>query len=226
MLAPEISLLDYLPGYIGWKDLNRNYLGANKALLELKGFRDVEELAGKTDEELSPWAIEENNMFQQQDLCVLNGEKIATVHFDSKASEVFLLEKCPLTDQDNKVTGLIYSCHPYPKNEVFRVLRQFDDKLHLSPHYYTLNDNKNIYGLTDREHECVFLLIRGKSAKEIGALLSLSKRTIESYIENIKDKMDCRNKAEILVKAMLNGYHNFIPARLQQEAIIKSLESL
>ncbi|HAT1973098.1 LuxR C-terminal-related transcriptional regulator [Legionella pneumophila serogroup 1] len=223
MLASEISLLDYLPGYIGWKDLNRNYLGANKALLELKGFRDVEELAGQTDEELSPWAIEENKIFQQQDLCVLNGEKVATVHFDSKTNEVFLLEKCPLTDQDNKVTGLIYSCHPYPKNEIFRVLRQFDDKCHLSPHHYTLNDNKNIYGLTDREQECVFLLIRGKSAKEIGALLSLSKRTIESYIENIKNKMDCRNKAEILVKAVLNGYHNYFPARLQQVAIIRLL---
>ncbi|TIG53834.1 helix-turn-helix transcriptional regulator [Legionella pneumophila] len=223
MLAPEISLLDHLPGYIGWKDLNRNYLGANKALLELKEFRDIEELAGKTDEELSPWATEENKMFQQQDLRVLNGEKIATVHFDSKTSEVFLLEKRPLTDQDQKVTGLIYYCHPYPKNEIFRVLRLFDDKWHLSPHYYTLNDNKNIYGLTDREHECVFLLIRGKSAKEIGALLSLSKRTIESYIENIKNKMDCRNKAEILVKAVLNGYHNYFPARLQQAAIIRSL---
>lgn len=133
------------------------------------------------------------------------------------------MEKRPLTDQDQKVTGLIYYCHPYPKNEIFRVLRLFDDKWHLSPHYYTLNDNKNIYGLTDREHECVFLLIRGKSAKEIGALLSLSKRTIESYIENIKNKMDCRNKAEILVKAVLNGYHNYFPARLQQAAIIRSL---
>ncbi|HGJ5226009.1 TPA: hypothetical protein ACJXEA_000027 [Legionella pneumophila subsp. fraseri] len=57
MRIPEISLLDHLPGYIGWKDLNHHYVGANKALLELKGFRDVEELAGKTDEELSPWAI-------------------------------------------------------------------------------------------------------------------------------------------------------------------------
>lgn len=223
MLFPEISLLDHLPVYIGWKDLNRHYLGANKALLDFKGFSDVEEVAGKTDEELSPWSIEENKIFQQQDLCVLNGEKVSTVHLDSKTSEVFLLEKCPLTDQNNKVTGLIYYCRPCHKNEVFRMLRQFDDKLHLSTHHYTLNDNENKYELTNRECECVFLLIRGKSAKEIGALLSLSKRTIESYIENIKNKMDCKNKAEILVKAVLNGYHNHIPARLNQAAIIKSL---
>ncbi|HAT2070740.1 TPA: PAS domain-containing protein [Legionella pneumophila] len=111
MRDPEISLLDHLPGYIGWKDLNRHYVGANKALLELKGFRHVEELAGKTDEELSPWAIEENKLFQQQDFHVINGEKVATVHSNAKTSEVFLLEKCSLTDQNNQVTGLIYHYH-------------------------------------------------------------------------------------------------------------------
>lgn len=223
MLVPEVSLMDHLPGYIGWKDLNRRYLGANKALLELKGFSDAEEVAGKSDEELSPWSIEENKMFQLQDLCVLNGEKVATFHLDSTTSEVFLLEKAPITDQNNNVTGLIYYCHPCQKNDVFRMLRQFDDKLDLNPHHYILNSNENKFGLTLRESECVFLLIRGKSAKEIGVLLSLSKRTIESYIENIKNKMDCKNKAEILVKAVLNGYHNHIPARLNQTDIIKSL---
>jgi DNA-binding CsgD family transcriptional regulator len=119
--------------------------------------------------------------------------------------------------------GLIYYCRPCDKNAVFRVLKQLDESLQLSSTHYTLGDNANKYKLTIRECECVFLLIRGKSAKEIGALLSLSKRTIESYIENIKNKMDCKNKADILVKAVLNGYHNHIPARLNQDAIIKSL---
>lgn len=223
MLLPEKSLMDHLSCHIGWKDLNRHYIGANKALLELKGVSEVEEIAGKTDEELTPWSIEENKIFQQQDLCVLNGDKVSTVHIDSKNGDVFLLEKSPLTDQSNTVTGLIYYCRPYHKNEVVRMLHQFDDALDLSTRHYTLNDNQNKYQLTSRECECVFLLIRGKSAKEIGVLLSLSKRTIESYIENIKNKMNCKNKAEILVKAVLNGYHNHIPARLNQAAVMKSL---
>ncbi|MBL7480003.1 helix-turn-helix transcriptional regulator [Legionella bononiensis] len=223
MLIPELSLLDHLPGYIGWKDLNRHYLGANKALLELKGFSDLEDFNGKTDEELSPWSIEENELFHQQDLSVLNGKKVSTVHMDSKTGEVYLLEKNPLTDPKNNVTGLIYYCRPCSKDEVFQMLRQYDETLQLSGHHYTLIDHENKYELTNREYECVFLLIRGKSAKEIGTLLSLSKRTVESYIEHIKNKMDCKNKAEILVKAMLSGYHHHIPARLNQATIIKSL---
>lgn len=185
MHLPEQLLIDHLPGYIGWKDLNRRYLGANKALLELKGFRDAKEITGKTDEELSPWANESNKIFQQQDVCVLNGGTVSIVHSDSTGKEIFQLEKSPLTDQNNNITGLIYYCRPCNKH----------------------NEYQNKFELTIRECECVYLLIKGKSAKEIAALLSLSKRTIESYIENIKNKMDCKNKAEILVKAILNGYH-------------------
>ena len=223
MLVPEKSLLDYLPGFIGWKDANRHYFGANKALLIMKGLIETEEITGKTDEELTPWSIEDNQMYQQQDLCVLNGDKVSMAHIDAITNEVFLLQKCPLTDHNNNVTGLIYQCHPYQKSEVIRMLRQLDAKFNLGSNHYTLNNRRNKYELTNREHECVFLLLRGKSAKEIGTLLSLSKRTVESYIENIKNKMNCKNKAEILVEAVLSGYHTHLPENLNQAAIIKLL---
>src|SRR5690349_14763318 len=122
MLLPEKSLLDHLSGHIGWKDLNRHYVGANKSLLQLKGFRHVEEIAGKSDEELTPDSIEDNKIYQQQDLSVLNGEKVSTIHFDSTSNEVFQLEKTPLTDQNNKVNGLIYYCRPYQKSDVVKLL--------------------------------------------------------------------------------------------------------
>ena len=223
MLPLEISLLDQLPGCIGWKDLNCQYIGANKALLKLKQIRATEDMIGKTDEELSPWSVEENKLFQQQDVHVLNGEKLSTVHFDLKTKEVFLLEKSPLVNHNKEVIGLIYCCRPYQKDDVYRILRQIDKKLNIKPVHYLLNTSNNTYQLSSREYECIFLLIRGKTAKEIGALLSLSKRTVESYIDNIKNKMDCKNKAEILVKSILNGYHEYIPERLNQAAFIKSL---
>lgn len=52
--------------------------------------------------------------------------------------------------------------------------------------------------LTPRERQCLKLLIQDKSAKETGAILGLSSRTIESYFENIKNKLTCWNKHEIL----------------------------
>jgi hypothetical protein len=80
--SKDILLLDCLPGAIGWKDINFKYLGANKGLLQLKGIKDIKEIQGKTDNDVSPVAENDNALFEEQDLQVLKGEKIATIHED------------------------------------------------------------------------------------------------------------------------------------------------
>ena len=52
--------------------------------------------------------------------------------------------------------------------------------------------------LTPRERQCLKLLTEDKSAKETAALLGLSRRTVESYFENIKNKLSCTYKHEVL----------------------------
>lgn len=56
---------------------------------------------------------------------------------------------------------------------------------------------KKIALLTQREKQCLFLFLSGKTALETALELSLSPRTIEFYFENIKDKLDCANKREL-----------------------------
>lgn len=48
--------------------------------------------------------------------------------------------------------------------------------------------------LTQRECECIHYLAIGKTAEEISIILGISKRTVETHIENIKIKLDCRNQ--------------------------------
>jgi DNA-binding CsgD family transcriptional regulator len=55
--------------------------------------------------------------------------------------------------------------------------------------------------LTQRERQCLQHLLNGKNAKETAALLNLSPRTVEFYLENIKVKFNCSNKGEIFTKA-------------------------
>lgn len=57
--------------------------------------------------------------------------------------------------------------------------------------------------LTSREKECLKRLTEDKSAKEIALALQLSHRTVEFYLENIKNKLDCTNKQELLKIARL-----------------------
>lgn len=50
---------------------------------------------------------------------------------------------------------------------------------------------------TSREIEIISLLVNGKSYKEIGILIDISPRTVESHIRSIMSKMKCNSKREI-----------------------------
>lgn len=52
--------------------------------------------------------------------------------------------------------------------------------------------------ISPREKDCLELLQKGKTAKESAETMGISPRTIEFYLENIKDKLGCVNKKEIL----------------------------
>lgn len=52
--------------------------------------------------------------------------------------------------------------------------------------------------LSRRELDCAFFLVQGMSNKEIAQNLSVSTRTIEDYINNIRYKMNCKSKAKLI----------------------------
>jgi DNA-binding NarL/FixJ family response regulator len=58
-------------------------------------------------------------------------------------------------------------------------------------------DSSPISRLTDRELEVFALLGRGNTTREISELLNLSIKTIETYRENIKSKLDITTSAEL-----------------------------
>lgn len=61
------------------------------------------------------------------------------------------------------------------------------------------------YKLTQREIQCLKLLVAGHSARSIGAILKLSTRTIEFYIRNIKDKLNVRKVSEVIALTLSEG---------------------
>lgn len=57
--------------------------------------------------------------------------------------------------------------------------------------------------LSSREMECLAWLLKGQTARQMGEHLYLSARTVEGYLENIKNKLGCKSKTEIFTQAML-----------------------
>jgi DNA-binding CsgD family transcriptional regulator len=65
--------------------------------------------------------------------------------------------------------------------------------------------------LSLQETKCLQGIRMGKTAKEIALNLQLSHRTIESYIENIKNKLRCSTKAELFAIAKKLGDFSLLP---------------
>lgn len=70
----------------------------------------------------------------------------------------------------------------------------------------SLDSNPDIC-LTKKEFECLYYLSLGKSAKEIAAILSISWRTIEKHLENIRAKYNFQYDLIDLCNA--NNIHKF-----------------
>lgn len=65
--------------------------------------------------------------------------------------------------------------------------------------------NKSINNyLTPRELECMKLFCQGISAKQVGKKLGLSYRTVEFYLNNLKKKLNCHTRFELLCFALEN----------------------
>lgn len=59
--------------------------------------------------------------------------------------------------------------------------------------------------LTKRERECLLLLLKGKTAKEIANTLKISPKSVESYLNNAKVKFKCYTRTQLFEKAFACG---------------------
>ena len=63
---------------------------------------------------------------------------------------------------------------------------------------YSLGRKYGSVYFTKREAECMVLLLKGKTINGVAAELTLSPRTVEYYIKNMKSKVGCRTKFELV----------------------------
>ncbi len=68
----------------------------------------------------------------------------------------------------------------------------------------SINPLDNLF--SRRETDCINLLLYGYSYKNIANKLNLSSRTVESYIESIKLKLNCHNKQILIDKLREMGF--------------------
>ena len=60
--------------------------------------------------------------------------------------------------------------------------------------------------LSDREREVLQCIASGLSSKECAQELGIAPRTVERHVENLRNKLNARNKPHLVAKALAAGH--------------------
>lgn len=102
-------ILEQMPAHIYWKDKNYIYIGCNQLQAESAGFKNKEDMLGKTDYEM-PWKKDADGL-RRIDTKVMETGQPYTAEEPSKLASgreaVFLSRKIPLYDSKGEIDGLL-----------------------------------------------------------------------------------------------------------------------
>lgn len=99
----------------------------------------------------------------------------------------------------DKGNGLIKKTQVMPDDH--NQLENTKNKIYNNKRYYLGSPYDNYY-LTQREFEYLKDYLSGASAKSIGRKFAVSYRTVEKRIEVLKQKLDCKDKSDLLDKIL------------------------
>lgn len=220
------SAINQLPSIDNIKDFDSKFIAMSAGTASLIGFKSSEDAIGKSDYDIPCGVSEFADDFIRLDRMVLrSGERMVAIDVQKyKAGWGLLLsEKKPLFDENNKAVAIYSNCIDLSSTRGFNgflELYTIDTKLlgkRKKPASYVLSGGYSPFSLTKKQENCLFYLIRGKSIKEIGKILNISSRTVESHLDAIKLKLNCFNKAEIIEKALDSGFLFYVPVGIQKE---------
>ncbi len=221
-------LISQLPGYVFFKEDAKHYAKVNHAAAELIGYSEPEQLIGKTEYNMRCPAAEFADDFIQQNETALSGNrlKIIDIHYYANNQLRMLhVNKFPIKDNSNNTIGLMI--HAIEANDVDSLQLGWSlIKNKLTPRKssmasYKIHSSPSFAELTEREFECLYLSIHGKSAAEIAAILHLSARTTEHYFSSMKIKLNLNKKSELIEWGIANGVTSTIPKRLLSHPLSK-----
>lgn len=188
------------------QDLSYNILEANESCWANCGFDSRRKVIGKNLIELYDNKAMMDSVLKNNEVIIKQEKNIfANEHMQlDDGTEINTLSlKFPWYDENNVLIGLIGCALPVNNANVNGVAKSLNYLNAYLLDSYATNFSITVnppYALTPRERDVVKYIIRGKTLRETARLLNLSKRTIESYFENVKNKIGVYSKSEVIDK--------------------------
>jgi len=207
---------------ISYLDADYKYLDLNAASAYLHGFKSREHALESESIFMLNDMVNFIEQLQQQTSEVIQNHQPMTLlnilpSFSDNRKTVQLVRKLPLSLPNSNVKGIVGYGNFIENsdfNDFLKQLMQLDvqhcTNIHQGKRSYTVGHFKQA-NLSKQEKTCLFFVIRGQSAQQIANQMNLSKRTVESYLDHVKVKLNCYTRSEMIEKAIDLGYVHIIP---------------
>lgn len=193
-----------LPFCIGFIDTNYHILQVNEESASVLGFSSPKSAVNKSIYDVADTHSSEVVINNYKKIYTEKHIKIHEEHILLK-NEIKLhriLIHSPIYNNEDKIIGLTGMTIVVGKHSISDSLSKAIE-LRLIDMPSSQQNNMHLLEnkfLSKREKECLNQIVRGKSARAIADLLGLSKRTVEGYLENIKNKLNVSTKSELIAK--------------------------
>lgn len=189
------ALAKNLVNHIFAKDLQGRYLFCNEHFASVAGLDSPKQVAGKVDYDLC-WPSTQANFFRTADQKVVQGESYINQYELILPKKIpVIVTKTPIFNKENKLVGIVGSSISFNNYLKAPALNQKEGLFYLDSKSY----------LTRRELEVLKYTLLGYSNKRIGGILGISTRTIEAHLQNIKLKLQCNTRGELIITAVELG---------------------
>lgn len=206
LLSVNFENLLNLPAYVFWKNKTGSYLGYNDYGAMKLGYKSCSEMIGKTDFELFPKAVAQG--YRANDEIVLADKKQVFVLEEGvlkdKAPVIFLSYKMPLYDPHKEIVGIagISFTRPSCDMDTAFIKNVSVTDLAQACNYCPQSSGAACSIFSEKERLCLRYLCQGLTFKMIARQLAISPKTVETYVERAKLKINCHGKAQLVAAFM------------------------
>lgn len=220
--------LSKIPCLVLIKDTNLKYAITSDHLAMLLGWKNAEQCIGQTDCNIPNNIVLYANEFITLDQKVIKKKENLLVLHIVKITSVwkqYIISKTLIQNLEGEVTGIYTQAIEVTPGigSLYMSLNAIDQKLYGNKDesiIYNLSQAYSPLPLTPKQQECVFLMIRGKTAKEIARAMKINPRTVETHVSDIKLRLGCYSHSQIIEKALDSGFLSYIPYNI----VIKHLK--
>ncbi len=200
LLAIEFDKYFDLPYHVYLKNTKGIFLECNVANARCMGFENPADVVGTDERDYiseSEFAVinsNDKNVFYTETPRII----VESVQVAKRPLSSYLSYKMPV----RSLTGVLIGIFGISIAQDSKMISSLMPVFNLAPPAENIKQPFSAANkVSKRERECLNYLIQGKTAKEIARALNISHRTVEFYIEKMKQKFNCANRIELVARA-------------------------